>query len=237
MIRIHYLQHVPFENPGSIIPWAINNGHKVTSTLLYDSEMLPAQEAFDWLIIMGGSMNIYEEERYPWLKEEKAFIKAAIDSKKVVLGFCLGGQLIADAIGGKVTRNKYSEIGWFPVHLHDAAKKSALFASFPSDPVVFQWHGDTFSSLPKEAILLASSEGCEKQAFIFKERVIGFQYHMESTLSGIESLIEKCGEEMVPDIYVQSVETILSGIEHIRQNNIWMSTFLNKLEEQYKRGF
>ena len=99
-MRIHYLQHVSFENPGSILEWAKANNGMVTSTQLYNDEALPDVKEFDWLVVMGGPMNIYEEEQYPWLKAEKALIKAAIEANKVVLGMCLGSQLIADIIGG-----------------------------------------------------------------------------------------------------------------------------------------
>lgn len=99
---------------------------------------------FDWLIIMRGSMNIYEEEKYPWLAVEKKFIARTIESGKIVLGICLGSQLIADVLGGRVSRNKYRELGWFPVTLTKEAKDSPVFSALPARFNVFQWHGDTF---------------------------------------------------------------------------------------------
>ena len=116
-MRIHYLQHVPFENPGSILTWAEENNCFVSSTKLYQNDSLPGQKDFDWLVIMGGPMNIYEEKNYHWLTEEKIFIKESIAAGKIVIGLCLGGQLLADAIGGKVTANPCKEIGWFPIRL------------------------------------------------------------------------------------------------------------------------
>ncbi len=79
-MRIHYLQHVTFEGLGNIENWALAKGHQISDTQLYNNNPLPEPEEFDWLIIMGGPMNIYEEDRFPWLAREKTFIKDAIDS-------------------------------------------------------------------------------------------------------------------------------------------------------------
>jgi GMP synthase-like glutamine amidotransferase len=235
-MRLHYLQHVPFENPGSILTWAEENDHVVTNTQLYKNDPLPQQQNFDWLVVMGGPMNIYEEDKYPWLADEKSFIREAIISGKVIIGLCLGGQLIADVIGGKVTQNAYKEIGWFPVQLSEAARLSPLFSFFPEWPVVFQWHGDTFSLLPEEAESIAQSQACKHQAFIYKKRVFGFQYHMENTPFIIEGLVENCRDEMVADIYVQTPAELLAHPEYIEQNNMWMNQFLTQLEKMYTEG-
>ena len=235
-MRLHYLQHVPFENPGSILTWAKENDHVITNTQLYQNASLPKQQDFDWLVVMGGPMNIYEEEKYPWLAVEKAFIREAIASGKVIIGLCLGGQLIADAIGGKVTQNPYKEIGWFPIRLSEAARLSPLFSFFPEQSIVFQWHGDTFSVLPEDAECIAESQACKHQAFIYKKRVFAFQYHMENTPDIIEGLVENCKEEMVPDLYVQTPEELLAHPEYIEQNNKWMNQFLEQLEKMYRKG-
>jgi GMP synthase-like glutamine amidotransferase len=235
-MRIHYLQHVSFENPGSILVWAQNNGHEVSKTLLYQDEALPAQSDFDWLVVMGGPMNIYEEEDYPWLLREKSFIQAAIAGGKVVIGLCLGGQLIADVIGGQVTKNHCREIGWFPVRFSEAARKSPLFSFFPPEPMVFQWHGDTFSVLPEEAELVAANEACGHQAFVYRGRVFGFQFHLENTLPIIAGLVDNCRAEMIPDRYVQTPEQLLAHPEYIRQDNEWMRIFLTRLFTLYEEG-
>ncbi|WP_419770979.1 MAG: type 1 glutamine amidotransferase [Candidatus Marinarcus sp.] len=235
-MRIHYLQHVPFENPGSILEWAIKNGHTLTSTQMYKDEPLPQQKDFDWLIVMGGPMNIYEEDIYPWLAAEKIFIKESITHKKILMGLCLGGQLIADVLGGKVTKNPHKEIGWFGVRLTEIAKSSPLFSFFPLEPTVFQWHGDTFSILPEGAELLASSDACEHQAFVYDKRVFGFQYHLENTREIIEGLVENCSDEIVLDRYVQSTEDLLGHPEYIKQDNEWMEMFLTRLEQLYNEG-
>ena len=235
-MRLHYLQHVPFENPGSILTWAKENNWVITNTQLYNHDPLPKQEEFDWLVVMGGPMNIYEEEKYPWLADEKKFLRAAIASGKVIIGLCLGGQLIADVIGGKVTQNPCKEIGWLPVRLSEEALSSPLFSFFPKQPIVFQWHGDTFSVLPEDAKCIAESDGCKQQAFVYKNRVFGFQYHLENTLSIIKGLVENCGDEMVPDVYVQTPEELLAHPEYIEQDNKWMHMFLTQLEKMDREG-
>jgi GMP synthase (glutamine-hydrolysing) len=156
-MRIHYLQHVPFEGLGNIENWALSKGHQIADTQLYNNDPLPEPEEFDWLIVMGGPMNIYEEDRFPWLAREKVFIKDAIDSGKIVLGVCLGAQLIADALGAKIHKNQYPEIGWFDVRLTDAARKSRVFRRLPERFTAFHWHGDTFD-LPPGATRIAESE-------------------------------------------------------------------------------
>lgn len=235
-MRLHYLQHVPFENPGSILTWAEKNGYELTNTQLYKNDPFPKQQDFDWLVIMGGPMNIYDEENHPWLAEEKGFIREAIAAGKVVIGICLGGQLLAEVIGGKVTQNLYKEIGWFPIRLSEEARSSPLFAFLPQNPVVFQWHGDTFSILPKEAICIAESTACKHQAFIYRRRVFGFQYHLENTWPIINGLVENCREEMVPDLYVQTPEDVLAHPEYIEQNNQWLDQFLSQLEKMEREG-
>jgi GMP synthase-like glutamine amidotransferase len=235
-MRLHYLQHVPFENPGSILIWAKENDCIITSTQLYKGEVFPNQNDFDWLVVMGGPMNIYDEENYPWLANEKVFIREAIISGKVIIGLCLGGQLIADVIGGKVTKNAYKEIGWFPIRLSEDARLSPLFSFFPKQPIVFQWHGDTFSILPEDARCIAENDACKHQAFIYKKRVFGFQFHLENTVSIINGLVENCSDEMISDTYVQTREELLEHTEYIKQDNEWMNMFLTQLKKMYREG-
>jgi GMP synthase-like glutamine amidotransferase len=233
-MRLHYLQHVPFENPGSILTWARENGCNVTSTQFYDDENIPAHKDYDWLIVMGGPMNIYDEKNYPWLANEKTFIREAINFGKVVIGICLGAQLIADVIGGKITENPHLEIGWFPVKLSSEARSSPLFSFFPQEPTVFHWHGDTFSTLPDDTICIAENNACSHQAFIYKKKVFGFQFHLENTEEIIENLLNHCQDEMVPGDFVQTPTELLSHPEYITQDNYLMNMFLTQLKRMEK---
>lgn len=235
-MRLHYLQHVPFENLGSILTWATRQGCSVTGTRLYNNENLPTKQDYDWLVVMGGPMNIYDEENYPWLADEKLFIREAVDSGKVVIGICLGAQLIADVLGGKVTENPYLEIGWFPVRLSVEARSSPLFSFFPQQPMVFEWHGDTFSTLPEGAVCIAENDACSHQAFIYKRKVFGFQFHLEATSEIIENLVNHCKEEIIPGDFVQTQAELLSHPEYIRQDNQWMDMFLTQLKKMESEG-
>lgn len=232
-MRIHYLQHVPFENPGNIIEWAHKKGYKLTGTHLYNYETVPAMDQFDWLIVMGGPMNIYEDEKYEWLKYEKEFIKEAIENNKIVIGICLGAQLITDVLGGKVTKNPENEIGFFPISFDSEVLKSTLFNGFPKDIHVFHWHGDTFSELGKGSISIASSEACKNQGFIYNERVIGFQFHMECRESNVLSLIKNCGDEITSGRYIRTESVIKSNLEYLKTTNVLMDSFLDNLESYY----
>jgi GMP synthase-like glutamine amidotransferase len=235
-MRLHYLQHVPFENPGSILTWAEENDFTITSTQFYDNENVPKHEDYDWLVVMGGPMNIYDEKSYPWLVNEKLFIHEAINSGKVVIGICLGAQLIADVIGGKITENPYLEIGWFPITLSSEARSSPLFSFIPEKPTVFQWHGDTFSTLPEDAVCIAENSACNHQAFVYKKRVFGFQFHLENTKEIIENLLKNCQDEMVSGTFVQTPKEILSHPEYIKQDNMLMNMFLTQLKIMEKDG-
>jgi GMP synthase-like glutamine amidotransferase len=235
-MNIHYLQHVPFENPGIILEWAFKRNYQVTCTRVYQTAIFPDMKEFDWLIIMGGPMNIYEEEQYPWLKEEKEFIKRAIEENKLILGLCLGAQLIADVIGGRVIKNTCKEIGWFPVSLTQEAQNLSMFSFLPHQPMVFEWHGDTFVDLPKETVHIAYNEACKNQAFVYQNRIFGFQFHLENTWEIISNLMTFCEDEMVEGQYIQSKEYITKNKHFVEQDNEWMLLFLTKLEQLYEEG-
>jgi len=209
-MRIHYLQHVEFEGPANLGNWARENGHELTSTHLYRWERLPSLDALDWLLVLGGPMNIYEDREYPWLTAEKKFIREAIERNKIVLGICLGAQLLSDVLGGRVVSNTYKEIGWYPVRLLPGATGSGPFRGFPKEFMALHWHGDTFS-LPNGAVMLAESEACPAQAFSYNGgRVVGLQFHVEFSHEILLSLVQNCADEMVDGQYIQRPDAILA---------------------------
>jgi GMP synthase-like glutamine amidotransferase len=233
MLRLHCLQHDPFSGPGSIQSWAGKYGHELSRTLLYEDELCPLLESFDWLFILGGPMNIYEEERYPWLIREKEFIRRAIAAGKTVIGLCLGAQLIADVTGGQVTANPQPETGWLPVRWTEAARENPLLSGFPEISMVLEWHADTFSILPPEAAVLAGSAACRHQMFVYRERVFGFQFHLEVTAELLRQMITEYGEATGTGAAEKpSPERMLDDPEYIEQNNRWMAEFLNRLMVQ-----
>jgi GMP synthase (glutamine-hydrolysing) len=208
-MRIHSLQHVSFEGPAGIEHWATSRGHSLTATKFYENDELPDLGSLDWLILMGGPMSVYDDDKYPWLVQEKLFIQGAIESGKTVIGICLGAQLIADVLGAKVCCGKYKEIGWFPIQLTQEAKQSAVFGFLPERMTVFHWHGDTFS-LPAGAKHLAWSDGCENQAFLYNDSVLGLQFHLEVTEESVRQIVQNSANEVVQAKYVQGAEEMLA---------------------------
>jgi len=228
-MRIHYLQHDPFEDLANIEGWAKSRGHTLTATMMFSGEAVPDMESFDWLIIMGGPMNIYEHEKYPWLAVEKKFIKEAIAAGKMVLGICLGAQLMADALGGKVVKNKYREIGWHPVNLTAEGRASPLFSVLPQTFFAFHWHGDTFA-IPPGALRAAESQACANQAFVLG-RAVGQQFHLESSQESLDHLLENCADELTEGPFVQSGEQLASGRGAFVEIFSLMEAFLDNMSK------
>ena len=230
---MHYLQHEPFEALGVIADWAAEGGHDVSSTLLYDTcgagARFPDPAVFDLLVIMGGSMNIYEHEAYPWLPAEKAFIGSAIEAGKAVLGVCLGSQLVADALGGPVVKNEYREVGWYPVRLTPGLDVP-VFSHFPAGFTTLHYHGDTFA-IPPEAVRVASSAACANQAFAYAGgRVVGLQFHPEMSRASLGLLVEKSPPPVSPEeLWVQTAEELLSPATPVEAGNALLFELLDRM--------
>jgi GMP synthase-like glutamine amidotransferase len=226
-MKIHYFQHVPFEGLGCIQSWITKNNHQLTSTKFYNNEPLPDLNKIDFLIIMGGPMGVYDEADNPWLASEKEFIKNAIEANKIVLGVCLGAQLIASALGARVYPNKQKEIGWFPVSFNTALPPLGGMGAFN----VFHWHGDTFD-LPNGAILHSSTTACKNQLFSINQKVMGIQFHLEATQEAIKAFVQNCGNELVPGLeFIQLEQEILQTTQYIQQSNQMMFDILEYLEK------
>jgi GMP synthase-like glutamine amidotransferase len=236
-MRVHYLQHVPYEGIGRVRDWVASRGHELSGTAMWTgtagarapaagptgaadaagntpplgAATLPDPGDVDLLVVMGGPMNVYEDREYPWLPDERAFIAACIARGAAVLGICLGAQLLAVALGGEVTRAPHMEIGWLPVELTEAARRLPGFAHFPRRFVTLQWHGDTFS-IPPSAVHAASSEAVANQALACDGgRVIGLQFHLEETPESLAELVAAAGAELpAPGPWISTAEELLS---------------------------
>ena len=204
-MRVHVLQHVPFEGPGRIAAWLAARSAEVTTTRLFEADAaLPPAGAFDVLIVLGGPMSANDEAALPWLRQEKRLVAAAILSGKAVLGICLGAQLMAAALGARVYPAQHNEIGWFPVQ--GCAPQDGSFA-FPAAAEVFHWHGETFD-LPDGAVHLARSAACLHQAFQIGQRAIGLQFHLETTPESVAALLTHCHGELVPSAFIQTAQAL-----------------------------
>ena len=193
----------------------------VSVTRLFEEPALPDPADVDLLVIMGGPMSINDEAGYPWLAAEKEFIRSAIEQDKAVVGICLGAQLITGAMGAAVYPNREKEIGWFPIagEMADGAQESF---SFPEELLVFHWHGETFD-LPHGAVRLAAGAACRNQAFQLGSRVIGMQFHLETTPGAARDIVHLCRNELHPSRYVQSEAEILGAKDsNYAEINAWM---------------
>jgi len=208
-MKVHWFQHVEFEGLGLIESWMRARGHEITVTRWWAGETAGAEVAeCEWLIVMGGPMNIYQHRDFPWLVAEKATIGAAMARGARVLGVCLGAQLIADVAGGKVLQNPEREIGWWTVRVLEPERGLGVPGA---EVTVLHWHGDTFT-LPPGARRLAESEGCAQQAFALGERVLGLQFHLEMGAGALEEMVKAGADELAGGgRWVQSAEAINEG--------------------------
>jgi GMP synthase-like glutamine amidotransferase len=173
------LKHIDIEGPGTLADFLDKHHLRHRTTKLYKGNTFPEKpEDYSAIISLGGPMNVYEEDRYPFLKWENDFLQRAIKGDVPVLGLCLGAQLIAKAAGARVSKNPVKEIGWFDVSLTSEGLKDPVFKSIGNKLHVFQWHGDTFE-IPKEGAHLASSTLCQHQALKVGQRTYGLQFHLE----------------------------------------------------------
>ncbi|HMG81626.1 MAG TPA: type 1 glutamine amidotransferase [Ferruginibacter sp.] len=230
-LRIHCFQHVSFEGLGCIADWIQQNDHSATFTKFYKNDPLPTISDIDWLIVMGGPMGVHDEDRFSWLKKEKEFIKQAINAGKTVLGICLGAQLIAAILRARVYKNTEKEIGWFDIAITTTGKKNKLLEGFADHFKVFHWHGDTFD-LPVNAEHLLQTTICKNQAFLYKEKVLGLQFHLEVTKETLTQMAAHGRNELTPGNFIQSEAEILDqGDLLIKINNKKMFDILDRLAE------
>lgn len=226
-MRIFSLMHVAFEDAANLGVWAKERGHTVEAVPLYTGQMPPEIGEVDAVFVMGGPMNIYEEAAYPWLVAEKRFLKACIEQGKIVVGVCLGGQLIADVLDGNVSRNAHKEIGWYEV-TRTSTPSELVDGMLPERFWAFHWHGDTFS-VPPGAVHLASSTACPNQAFLYDGRVLGLQFHLEYSRDSIEAMLVHCADELAGGRFVQSAEQIRQGYHYLPHTQSLLWTMLDRL--------
>ena len=232
-MRIHIVMHESFESPAAILTWAETNAHEVTFTRLFLKDPLPEQDAaFDFLVVMGGPQSpatTLEECAHFDARREIDFIKLAIAQNKIVLGVCLGAQLIGEALGASFEHSPNREIGVFELTLTEFGKKDPIFSTFPDRFLVGHWHGD-MPGLTEDCEVLAVSAGCPRQIVRYTPRVYGFQCHFEFTAEAVEGMIENCADELESyhDLpYIQSALSLRSN--RYDEMNHHLFRFLDKL--------
>ena len=200
MENVLVIKHVEFEGPGLFHNVFIDFGYRVDICMVWKEE-LPDLKKYAAILIMGGSMSVNDTLDYPWLIEEKEFISKAIQQDKIVIGVCLGAQLISNVLGEDVYLGSEPEIGWYPLEY----KNEGL-------SYVFHWHGETYD-LPFGVELLASSAICENQIYKYRNTVLALQCHLEMDKQALESIIANCKNELYDGRFVMSESQILMGYD------------------------
>jgi GMP synthase (glutamine-hydrolysing) len=188
------LQHIECEGPGYIADFAAGRELQLEVIRVFDGTPIPDPRNAEAMIVLGGPMNVFEEDRYPWLVAENAAIQAAVGENIPYLGICLGSQLLAKALGASVRRNPVEEIGFGDIRLTAEATQDPLFRGFPNVLPAFHWHEDTWE-LPAGGTLLASSAACPHQAFRYG-RAYGFQFHVETSPEMVSDWIKEYSDQL-----------------------------------------
>ena len=233
-MRLHLLEHDPIDiSENNITIWADKKGYSVDRTDVFKGVKLPAHTDFDWLIVLGGSQHVWQEQEHPWLAAEKRFISEALANDKIILGICFGAQLLAETLGGRVFSNKQEEIGWYEVTVSDEGKASYLLKNAPPQFLTFHWHSDHFT-LPPVCTRLAFSEPTANQAYTVKNSpVAGLQFHPEYTLELINYFAINYGHEWQKAQYVADKEVVLSESEQIPDTYWLMKLLLDNMDREF----
>lgn len=193
---VYAVQHVQCETPGLIAEVLKARGIQIEHFRPFEGQMVPAAMGdAAGLIVMGGPMGVYEQDRYPFLRQEIHLIQQALREEKPILGVCLGSQLLAATLGAAVTEGIQKEIGWHPVFLTPQAMEDPAWRGLPPSYTALHWHGDVFE-LPRGAVRLASSALTEHQAFRYGRNAYGILFHMEVTKKIVKDMVRSFPDEL-----------------------------------------
>lgn len=236
-MRVHIIQQDEWVEPGEISAWIERHGYEASYTKCWKYEKVPETVDADFLVILGGwqsPQTTPEECDYYDAAAEKQLIQQYVDAGKLVLGVCLGAQLLGEALGAPYSHSPEREIGPVPVKLTEAGRKDPLFKDFPDTFLAGEWHND-MPGLTPESVIIAESEGCPRQIVRYQKGVYGFQTHMEFTHEIMEKGIEDAGEGLEKsrrpeDRFVQTIEELLA-FDYAEMNAL-LSGFLDNLVKE-----
>lgn len=191
------VKHIDIEGPGTLGDFLDAKSIEYKIVELGAGEALPSDlTGIKAVVVLGGPMNVDEEDKFPFLKPENEFIQRVLSKEIPFLGICLGSQLLAKAAGAKVGKSPVKEIGWYKIQMTADGKQDPLFKNFKEDDVIYHWHGDMFQ-IPANGRLLATTEGCPHQALKVGKNAYGLQFHVEITDKSIK---EWCDEYIENDL-------------------------------------
>jgi GMP synthase-like glutamine amidotransferase len=226
-MRACILQHVHFEGPAYIARWLRDHDVSYHTVHLYRDEDLPSPEDFDLLVVLGGPMSVNDLEQYPWLRGETVLIAQAIEAGRVVLGVCLGAQLIARALGARVGPGPDREVGWFDVRRDRESDPDNTFG-LPEEFPALHWHGEV-CELPAGCRRLASTDICRNQMFCKGTNVLAIQCHLEFRPESVARLAQNCPADLLPGRWVQDEARMLAEEALFESANRRMRTILDRL--------
>ncbi len=245
--KILIVKHKSDEGPGLLGRFFSDAGWELCTVELDRGEKLPdSLRDFSCIFVLGGPMNVYEEDVYPFLKDEENFIRKVIIEEIPLLGICLGAQMIAKTCGASITKAPEREIGWYQVKLTDEGQKDMLFRGLSKNFPVFQWHEDTFE-IPLSGTLVAQSRKCRNQAFRVGNNVYGLQFHIEVTEDMIKSWME--GSEWnndtsrivdntrkIKEVYEQQMKQIFVNFKGLVESSMRIKRIMKLFVEDEKKA-
>jgi GMP synthase-like glutamine amidotransferase len=220
---VQCFQHVPFEGPGAFGPLLVDRGYRIERRVV-PQEGLPSDPG-DLLLVMGGPMSVNDPD--PWIVEELAFIRKAVEAGVPMLGICLGSQLLAKALGARIAPGPRPEIGMTSMWLTDEGRRDPAFAAMPDRGEVFQWHGEVFN-LPAGAVSLAASDVTPVQAFRYKTSAYGVLFHLEMDRPGMEALCRECGSDLTR-ARTDAATLMATADPHLPRMHAWAAHLIQHL--------